>query len=170
MAASDFTSQVPQFPLNAGGTFGQNGIMSYGRFFTGSGGMVGVGQTIGPTGVATGIKQAGVAGWPGIGATLVGTGRYNIMHPVSTVVALNPVAATPSGVEVRVSPVHDMGSGYAGTSVKPGFPAPTGITQIQCFATPFGTGGTQLINPPTGTRFDLFLYTAPNNTQGLTQF
>ena len=170
MAAPEFSSVTPQFPLNTAGTFGPNGMLVYGRFFTASGGMVAVSPMVGPTGIATGIKNAAPAGWPGMGATLVGTGRYNIMHPPATVLALNPVAATPSGVEVRVSPVHDMGTGYAGTTTKPGFPAATGITQIQCFATPFGTGGTQHINPPTGTRLDLFMYVGPAPQSGLTQF
>ena len=169
MPAPDFASVVPQFPLNAGGVFGQNGILSYGRFYTASGGMVGLGQ-VSPSGVATGIKQAGPAGWPGIGATLVATGRYNVMHPPATIVSLNPVVATPSGVYMSANQVRDFATGFVGDSTVAGRPAATGITQIQVFGgTP--TGGTSpLINPPTGTRFDLWLMTAPNNTQGFTQF
>lgn len=172
MAAPDFASVVPQFPLNAGGIFGQNGILSYGRFYTGSGGLPAVGQIIGPTGIATGIKNNAVAGWPGIGATLVGTGRYNIMHPPATIVSLDAKAATPSGVSLNVNEFHGVATGFAGTQPGPGGGlAGTGITQIQVFGgNAGGTGAQQLTNPPTGTRFDLLLYTAPNNTQGLTQF
>lgn len=166
MAASDFSSTVQQFPLNAGGIFGQNGILSYGRFFTGSGGLPAVGQVQGPTGVWTGIKNNAVAGWAGIGATLVGTGRYNIMHPPATIVSLDAKAATPSGVQLSVNQFRGVATGFAGN-------AQTGITQIQVFGAGGGSGTVreqQLVNPPTGTRFDLLLYTAPNNTQGLTQF
>ena len=169
MPTSDFASVTPQFPLNSGGLFGQNGIFSYGRFYTASGGMVGLGQ-VSPSGVATGIKNAGPQGWPGIGATLVATGRYNVMHPPATVLALHPFVAAPSGVHMTVNQVRGSYTGFAGDATLPGFPAATGITQIQVFGgTP--TGGTSpLVNPPTGTRFDLLMFTAPNNTSGLTQF
>lgn len=171
---ADFASQTPQFPLNAGGIFGQNGILSYGRFFVGSGGLPAPAAMIGPTGLATGIKNAGIAGWPGIGATLVGTGRYNIMHPPATIVSLDAKAATPSGVNLTVNEFRGVATGFAGAQPGPGGGLlGTGITQIQVFG-PGGGSGTvrepQLVNAPTGTRFDLLLYTAPNNTQGLTQF
>ena len=164
----DFASVVPQFPLNAGGVFGQNGILNYGRFYTASGGMVGLGQ-VAPSGVATGIKNAGPAGWPGIGATLVGTGRYNVMHPPGTVVALQAQAATPSGVALQVNQFRGVASGFSGDATLPGFPAATGITQLQVTAPGSGINAVA-VNPPTGSRFDLFLYVAPNNTQGFTQF
>lgn len=165
MAAPDFASSVQQFPLNTGGIFGQNGILSYGRFFTGSGGLPAVGQIIGPTGVATGIKNNAVAGWAGIGATLVGTGRYNVMHPPATIVSLGVDIAAPSGVFLQAIQTRGPATGFAGN-------AQTGITQIQVFGAGGGgsSGAVQMVNPPTGTRFDLKLYTAPNNTQGLTQF
>ncbi len=163
MSAPDFASVVPQFPLNGGGLFGQNGIMSYGRFYTASGGMVGLGQSF-ASGIATGIKNAGPAGWPGIGATLVGTGRYNVMHPPATIVSLNPSVATPSGVGLVVNQVRGPATGFASNSQ-------TGITQLQVLGVSTGIPGLlQPQNPPTGTRFDLWLYTAPNNTSGFTQF
>ena len=178
MPTADFASQTPQFPLNGGGVLGQNGILSYGRFYTASGGTVGLGQiqqnSTSPTGPVgpTGIKNAGPAGWPGIGATLVGTGRYNVMHPPATIVSLNPTIATPSGVFLQANQVRDFATGFVGDSTLPGRPAATGITQIQVFGANggSGSGAAQLVNPPTGTRFDLWLYTAPNNTQGFTQF
>lgn len=168
---ADFASQTPQFPLNAGGIFGQNGILTYGRFYTGSGGLPALGQITGPTGISTGIKNNAAAGWPGIGATLVGTGRYNIMHPPATVVALKADAVTPSGLGLVVNTVRNVGTGIINATV-PGQVAATGITQIQVFGAAGGgaSGALQHVNPPTGVRFDLFLYTAPNNTQGLTQF
>lgn len=169
MPAPDFASVVPQFPLNAGGVFGQNGILSYGRFYTASGGMVGLGQ-VSPSGVATGIKNAGPAGWPGIGATLVGTGRYNVMHPPATIVSLQPIVAAPSGIQMTANQVRDIATGFVGDSSLPGRPPATGITQIQVFHGVATGGGGALANPPTGTRLDLWLMTAPNNTQGLTQF
>lgn len=170
MGQPDFSSVAPQFPLNGAGSFGQNAMISYGRFYTASGGLPAVGQILGPTGIATGIKNAGVAGWPGIGATLVATGRYNVMHPPATVVSLNPTVAAPSGVGLIVNQVRGSYSGFAGDATLPGFPAATGITQIQVLATATGLTGQQLVNPPTGTRFDLWLLAAPNNTQGFTQF
>lgn len=163
----DFYSAVPQFPLNGAGVLGQNGVLAYGRFYTASGGMVGLGQ-VSPSGVATGIKNAAPAGWPGIGATLVGTGRYNVMHPPATIVSLDAKIAAPSGRMFTTNQFHGVATGFSGDATLPGFPAATGITQIQVFETP--TGGAQLANPPTGSRFDLFLYVAPNNTQGFTQF
>lgn len=171
MANPDLASVTPQFPLNAGGIFGQNGILLYGRFYTGSGGLPAIGQVIGPTGIATGIKNNAPAGWPGIGATLVGTGRYNVMHPVSTVVALKADAVTPSGLGLVVNTVRNVGTGIINANVA-GQPAATGITQIQVFGAAGGgaSGALQHVNPPTGVRFDLMLYAAPNNTQGLTQF
>lgn len=175
---SDFASVTPQFPLNAGGVFGPNGILSYGRFYTATGGSVGVGQIMqnsaSPTGPIgpTGIKNAGPAGWPGIGATLVGTGRYNVMHPPATIVSLNPTVAAPSGIILQANQVRDIATGFIGDASLPGRPAATGITQIQVFGTTGGSasGAMQLVNPPTGVRFDLWLYTAPNNTAGFTQF
>lgn len=170
MPQPDFSSVTPQFPLNGAGVFGQNAMLAYGRFYTASGGLPAVGQIIGPTGVATGIKNAGPAGWPNIGATLVATGRYNVMHPPETVLSLDAKVAVPSGVHMVANQVRGSYSGFSGDASLPGFPAATGITQIQVFGgTP--TGGTSpLINPPTGTRFDLWLMVAPNNTQGFTQF
>lgn len=170
MPQPDFSSAVPQFPLNSAGTFGQNAMLSYGRFFTGTGGLPAVGQIIGPTGVATGIKNAGPAGWPNIGATLVATGRYNIMHPPETVLSLDPKVAVPSGVQISANQVRGSYSGFAGDATLPGFPAATGITQIQVFHGVATGGNGALVNPPTGTRFDLWLLVAPNNTQGFTQF
>jgi len=165
--APDFSSVVPQFPLNGAGVLGQNAMLAYGRFYTATGGSVGLGQ-VSPSGVATGIKNAAPAGWPGIGATLVGTGRYNVMHPPGTVVSLDAKIATPSGVSFTVNQFRGVASGFSGDATLPGFPAATGITQLQVFSSP--SGGQQLANPPTGSRFDLFLYVAPNNTQGFTQF
>jgi hypothetical protein len=169
MPTPDFASVTPQFNLNSGGPFGQNGVLTYGRFYTASGGMVGLGQ-VSPSGIATGIKNAGPQGWPGIGATLVATGRYNVMHPPSTVLAMFPQVSSASGVYMSVASVRDMATGFVGDASIPGRPAATGITQIQVFGgTP--TGSTSpLINPPTGTRFDLLLFTSPNNSSGLTQF
>jgi hypothetical protein len=154
----EFASVVPQVPLNAGGPFGPN--LSYARFYIGTGGMPGVGVLV-ATGVATGSKQAGPAGWPGFGATLVGTGRYNIMHPPANIAVMLPYASSPSGRDFDVSTVRTAGGSGS-------FNPATGITQIQVFETP--TGGSQLVNPPTGTRFDLFLYVNPNNSSGFTTF
>lgn len=163
----DFSSVTPQFPLNSAGMFAENAMVAYGRFYTASGGLVGLGQ-VNPSGVFTGIKNAGPQGWPNIGATLVGTGRYNVMHPPATVVSLDVTVATPSGRSFQVNQFRGVASGFSGDANIPGFPAATGITQIQVFETP--TGGQQLANPPTGCRFDLKLYVSPNNTSNFTQF
>lgn len=167
MAQPDFTSVVPEFSLNGAGVFGPNAALGYARFYTASGGMVGLGQ-VNPSGVFTGIKNAGPQGFPGFGATLVGTGRYNVMHPPSTIVAVAPQIAAPSGRSFQANQFRGVASGFVGDASIPGFPLATGITQIQVFETP--TGGAQLANPPTGCRFDLLFYVAPNNVAGLTQF
>ena len=161
MPTPDFSSVTPQFPFNAAGVLGQNLISAPGRLFIASGGMPAVGPIIGPTGISTGAKNNAVAGWPGIGATLVGTGRYNIMHPPATIVTVRGDVSTPSGVIPHtIKQVRNLPSGTTNPA--------TGITQIEVWATP--PGGTQLVNPPTGARFDLELRAFPNNTQGLTQF
>ncbi len=93
------------------------------------------------------------------------------MHPPATVVSLGVDCATPSGVFLSVNQVRGSYSGFSGDAALPGFPAATGITQIQVFGALGGASGPpQLVNPPTGTRFDLKLYVAPNNVNGLTQF
>ena len=164
----DFASVTPQFPLNSAGAFGPNALIAQGRFYTASGGMVGLGQ-VSPSGVPTGIKNAGPQGWPGMGATLVGTGRYNIMHPPATVVSLGADIATPSGVFLMANQFRGSASGFSGDATLPGFPAQTGITQLQVFGG-VPTGNMQPVNPPTGTRFDLRLTVAPTPANGLTQF
>ncbi len=169
MATSDFSSVSPQYPLNAAGSFGPNAILSYGRFYTASGGLVGLGQ-VSPSGVATGIKNAGPAGWPGMGATLVGTGRYNVIHPPATVLALAPLVSAPSGQGMYANTFHGVATGFSGDQSGPGALAATGITQIQVFQPPNASGlSAAMVNPPTGTRFDLLLYVAPTNT-GFAQF
>lgn len=167
MPSPDFTSVVPEFSLNGGGVFGPNAALVYARFYTGSGGMVGLGQ-VNPSGVSTGIKNAGPQGFPGFGATLVGTGRYNILHPQSTIISVDGTVAAPSGRQFSVNQFRGVASGFSGDAAMPGFPVMTGITQLQVFESP--TGGQQLANPPTGCRFDLKFYVAPNNVAGLTQF
>lgn len=80
-------ANTPQFPGNLGGTKGQHGFIgSQKTFFTGSTGLV-----------------ATSYGIPGMGATRVSTGTYNLFFPPTVGVDFYPGVQAPSGHSYSVN-------------------------------------------------------------------
>ncbi len=162
MAQSDFGSRVGQYPANGGGTLGQNLILSTASVHIGTGGLPVPTRNF-ATGVATGLRT--VYGFEGLGATLVGTGLYEITHPPANIARVFPQYVGPSGHFGNVAPQWSPGNSASGVvrlqvttqNSNTGMAAPSGAMRY-----PF--------NPPSGTRLDLLFFVNPRNDQGFTQY
>ena len=159
----DFGSRVRQQPLNSAGFLGEHSAMALARIHIGTGGLP-VPTRTNPTGVPTGLRT--VYGFDGLGATLVGTGLYEITHPPVNVMSVFPQYVGPSGHTANLTPQWSPGN------------SASGVVRIQAttFNTPTGTanppsGASRIpFNPPSGTRFDLLFFANPTNDQGIAQY
>ncbi len=125
----------PQFPLNVVGNRGQGAFLGMERmFFQGQTGLVST-----------------MMGIPGVSATRVSTGVYNVQHPPCVAADIIPNVQAPSGMYFQANVVsHNTLSG---------------IAQLQFYQEANGTlvssGFGQLINPPTGTIVKMLFFVSP---------
>ncbi len=171
MADPDFGSNVGQYPANVAGTLGQNSFLALGRVHIGTGGLPVPTRNF-ATGVATGLRT--VYGFNGFGATLIGTGLYELSHPKVNIAAIFPQFVGQSGHAGNLTPQWSPGNSASGVArvqaTRPqvagsgalGISMPTGAANPSGFFMPF--------NPPSGTRFDVLFYVNPRNDQGITQY
>lgn len=162
MAAADFGSRVGQYPANAAGTLGQNAMLALGRLHIGTGGMPVPTRNF-ATGIPTGLRT--VYGFEGLGATLLGTGLYELQHPPANIAAVIPQYVGLSGMAGNLTPQWSPGNSASGVvriQATRQFSSGSGATPPSGFAAPF--------NPPSGTRFDVLFYVNPTNDQGFTQY
>lgn len=167
MAASDLGTRVGQYPLNAFGTLGQNAAFGTVSVHIGTGGMVVPTRNF-ATGIPTGLRT--VYGSEGFGATLVGTGLYDITHPPANILRTFPQYVGPSGAGAQLTPLWSPGNSASGT-VKIQAQRPAQLeTGIAAALLPSGALGYRPAMLPSGSRIDiLFMYNARND-QGLTQY
>ena len=167
MAQSDLGTRVGQYPANAFGTLGQNAAFGTVSVHIGTGGMVVPTRNF-ATGIATGLRT--VYGAEGFGATLVGTGLYEITHPPANILRTFPQYVGPSGAGVMLTPQWSPGNSASGVvriqAQRPAF-VESGLSSAQV---PSGANGYRAAMLPSGSRLDLlFLYNARND-QGFTQY
>lgn len=162
MPNPDFGSNVGEYPLNSGGTLGQHSVGALARIHIGTGGLP-VPTRTNPTGIPTGLRT--VYGFNGLGATLVGTGLYELTHPPANIAAVFPQYVGLSGHGGQLTPQWSPGN------------SASGVVRIQAFQAGVNTGMAapsgalrQPFNPPSGTRFDVLFWVNPRNDQGLTQY
>lgn len=126
---------APQFPLNSVGSKGQAAFVGVAKLnFSASGALVGT-----------------CYGIPGVGATRVATGAYNLTFPSTVEVDIfTQIQQSPSGViyDTAVNNVNAI----------------TGIAQLQIFGqTPVGgaTGTLTPQNPASGTTLSIMFFASP---------
>lgn len=164
MAQSDLGTRVGQYPLNAFGTLGQNAAFGTVSVHIGTGGMVVPTRNM-ATGIPTGLRT--VYGSEGFGATLVGTGLYEITHPPANILRTFPQYVGPSGAGAMLTPQRSEGNSASGV-VRIAAQSP--VIASGAVAQPSGAFGYRPVQLPSGSRLDLlFLYNARND-QGLTQY
>lgn len=130
-----FTETTGQFPLNAIGTRGEGAFLGLERmFFQGQTGLVST-----------------MYGIPGVTATRIATGIYNIRHPSIVAADIIPGVEAPSGMYFQANVVNHN--------------AQSGTADIHFFneAQPsiLNSGYGQYINPPTGTQVKLLFFCSP---------
>lgn len=133
----DTLADTPQFPANLGGPKGQHGFIGSNKiFFTGTTGTV-----------------ATSYGIPGMVATRVATGSYNLVYPPTKGIDFYPSVQAPSGTHytVNISDVHPT----SGT-------AKMQIARTGGGATPSGSSTPTLMiqpqNPVSGTQINLLCF------------
>ena len=168
---TDFGSRVDQFPANMAGTLGQHSFLSLARIHIGTGGLPVPTRNF-ATGVPTGLRT--VYGFDGLGATLVGTGLYELSHPPANIASVFPQFVGMSGHAGQLTPQWSPGNSasgvariqatrsFVGGTGAPLAPSPTGGANPSGFNMPF--------NPPSGTRFDVLFFVNPRNDQGIAQY
>lgn len=124
-----------QFPLNAVGTRGEGAFLGLERmFFQGQTGLVST-----------------MYGIPGVSATRLSTGTYQIAHPPAIAADIIPSVQAPSGMYFQANITQH-------NSV-------SGIAQLQFFqeATPTlsASGFGRLLDAPTGTQVKLLFFVSP---------
>jgi hypothetical protein len=114
------------------------------------------------TGIPTGLRT--VYGAEGFGATLLGTGLYEITHPPANILRTFPQYVGPSGAAALLTPQWSPGN------------SASGVVRIQAQAPGIGAGagsgalGFRGINLPSGSRLDLLFFYNARNDQGFTQY
>lgn len=163
MAAADFGTRVGQYPANMAGTLGQNSFLALARVHIGTGGLPVPTRNF-ATGIATGLRT--VYGFEGLGATLVGTGTYELSHAPANIAAVFPQYVGPSGTQANITPQWSVGNSASGVvrlQVTKPFVGASGPNNAPSgFTTPF--------NVASGSRFDVLFYVNPQNDQGFTQY
>lgn len=163
MAQADLGTRVPQYPLNAFGTLGQNAAMGLVSVHIGTGGLPVPTRNF-ATGIATGLRT--IYGSEGVGATLVGTGLYEITHPPANILRVFPQYVGPSGVRADLTPQRSEGNSASGVlriqASRPFVGASGPNNAPSGFQTP--------VNVASGSRFDLLFFYNARNDQGLTQY
>ena len=167
MAQPDLGSRVWQGPLNGFGTLGQNAAVGTVSVHIGSGGMVVPTRNF-ATGIPTGLRT--VYGSEGFGATLIGTGLYEITHPPANILRAFPQYVGPSGAGVMLTPQSSAGNSASGVlriqAQRPAF-VESGLTAAQVPSGVFGYRAAQL---PSGSRMDVLFFYNARNDQGFTQY
>lgn len=139
-----------QFPLNTAGPKGQNAFVGVHKlFFTGLTGAVATATSPGAAGIGPG--QFGI---PGISATRVGTGIYDVYHPKAKSVDIIPSLDCPTGTaaQINVMRPQDGRSGMFRFHITR--QPTTGVAII-------GTNFPVLFNPVSGTVANLLFFVAP---------
>lgn len=165
MAQADL-SRVPQYPINGFGTLGEHTAFGTVSVHIGTGGMVVPTRNM-ATGIPTGLRT--VYGSEGFGATLIGTGLYEIQHPPANILRTFPQYVGPSGAGAILTPQSSAGNSASGV-VRIQAQSPVVGSGVAGANTPSGAFGFKPAMLPSGSRLDLlFLYNARND-QGLTQY
>lgn len=128
-------AEVAQFPLNVAGSRGEGAFLGLERmFFQGQTGLVST-----------------MYGIPGVSATRIATGTYQIAHPPAIAADIIPSVQAPSGMYFQANVSSHT--------------ARSGIAILQFFQEAAGTlvssGYGPLINPPTGTQVKLLFFVSP---------
>lgn len=148
---------VDQGPANVAGPQLAAGFFALARIHIGTGGMPNVSPVL-PTGVAghTPTGTPAVYGFPGLSATLIGTGLYDIRFPPTRLAAISAQVRAPSGV-------------FLIPNVQRG-PAYSGIARLHVGGIPATSpaAGTVPQNAPTGTVFELTFLVGPTSNAPVT--
>lgn len=142
--------EQPQFPLNTVGPKGQQAFVGVHKlFFTGLTGAVATATSPGAAGIGPG--QFGI---PGILATRVATGVYDVFHPKSKSLDVIPSLDCPTGTQARIN-IQRPQDGRSGVFRFLVTRDPiTGSAVI-------GTNAPVAFNPVTGTVANLLFFVAP---------
>lgn len=138
-----FGDQAPQFPFNVGGNRGQMAFAGMHVLNVIGSGLISYRAQV-TTGVPTGFQSGGV---PGVTATLLSAGNYDVRFPQSPAVDIHPAVYGPSGALFRAQVVR----GRQGLE-----PTASGTAIVQVF-NPSGVVG----NLPTGSSLALSFHVAP---------
>ena len=168
MAQSDLGTRTWQGPVNAFGTLGQNAAFGTVSVHVGTGGMVVPTQNM-ATGIPTGLRTV-YGGGNGFGATLIGTGLYEITHPPANILRTFPQYVGPSGAGAMLTPQWSPGNSASGVvRIQAQRPAPV-ETGIAAALLPSGALGYRPVQLPSGSRLDLLFFYNARNDQGFTQY
>ena len=167
MAQSDLGTRNPQYPLNAFGTLGQNAAFGTVSVHVGTGGIVVPTQNM-ATGIPTGLRTV-YGGGNGFGATLIGTGLYEIKHPPANILRVFPQYVGPSGAGALLTPQRSEGNSASGVvRIQAQTPLiPTGTTGANAAS---GALAFRPLMLPSGSRLDLLFFYNARNDQGFTQY
>lgn len=166
MAQSDFGTRVGQYPANMAGTLGQNAFLATASVHIGTGGLPVPTRNM-ATGIPTGLRT--VYGFEGLGATLVGTGLYEIQHPPANIARVFPQYVGPSGAGALLTPQWSPGNSASGV-VRIQAQSPVVGSGIAGAQVPSGALGYRPVMLPSGSRLDLLFFVNPRNDQGFTQY